>query len=87
MAARGAAAEGGAVAPEGAEWSTSAPRTGPERLAQAIKGSPSLYEAVLFMQPIPLRLLKALAKEAGLDTENLEADLKQLKVLVSQAYV
>ncbi len=82
-----AAAEGGAVAPEGAEWSTSAPRTGPERLAQAIKGSPSLYEAVLFMQPIPLRLLKALAKEAGLDTENLEADLKQLKVLVSQAYV
>ena len=51
-----------------------------EKLALVVKTSPSVHEAVLFMQPVPLRLVQGLATAAGLGTGTLAADLKALGV-------
>ena len=55
-----------------------------DKLALLIKSVPSLHEAVLFLQPIPLRVVLGLARAAGLRTATLEADLRVLGIATRQ---
>ena len=55
-----------------------------DKLALLIKSVPSLHEAVLFLQPIPLRVVLGLARAAGLRTATLEADLRALGIATRQ---